>query len=96
MKYKPEEIKALLELKKDHCEACGTENAELDAHHWCHKGKANFAKPWNVATLCRRCHQFFHRSGAYDFIDTYPHLAAAYNNARVLNRVLDVYKEARK
>ena len=96
MKYSKSEIEKLLQLKKNHCEACGSENTNLDAHHWCHKGKSNFSKPWNVVTLCRRCHQFFHGSGPYDFLDTYEHLRDVYNKARMENRFLNIYEEARK
>jgi len=96
MKYKQQEIQSLLELKKDHCEACGTVQSQLDVHHWCHKGLANFSKSWNVVTLCRRCHSFFHNRGALEFIATYPHLESRYLEARITNRTLDPYQEARK
>ena len=88
-KRSKKEIDKVLALKTGHCEACGSVLADLDAHHWCHKTRDNYSKPWNIVTLCRRCHQYFHTSGAYDFLDTYEHLRDRYNHARTRNRLID-------
>ena len=49
-------------LKRDghRCQACGRSRRHLHVHHILHRSRGGPTVPWNLLTLCLRCHGLVH------------------------------------